>query len=196
MQARHGHPPADATRRSPWIVYIRRMPVIHVSSLSRLHQTVAEARASHVVTLINVNTVVERPPTIAPERHLFIGVSDIVEPTEGHITPGEEHVARLLGFVRAWDRAAPMVIHCWAGISRSTAAAFISICMLQPSRDEQEIARSLRAASPSATPNPRLVAVADAALGREGRMKAAINGIGRGEDAFEGRPFRMSVVVD
>lgn len=178
------------------MLYVLLMPVIHVSSLSRLHQTVAAAGASHVVTLININTVVERPPSIAPERHLFIGVSDIVEPLDGHITPGEEHVSRLLGFVRAWDREAPMVIHCWAGISRSTAAAFISTCLLNPLRDEHEIAWALRAASPSATPNARLVAIADSMLGRGGRMAAAIHGIGRGEDAFEGRPFLMPLKAD
>lgn len=168
------------------------MPVIHVSSLSRLHQTVASTGASHVVTLININTVVERPASIAPKRHLFIGVSDIVEPMDGHIAPGEDHVARLLGFVRAWDRSAPMVIHCWAGISRSTAAAFISTCMLDPARDEHDIAQALRSASPSATPNARLVEIADSMLGREGRMIAAIKAIGRGADAFEGTPFMLA----
>lgn len=169
------------------------MPNIHVSSLSNLHQTVADTGASHMVTLININTVVERPATIAPERHLFIGMSDIIAPMEGHITPGEEHVTQLLSFVRAWDRQSPLVIHCWAGISRSTAAAFISTCMLNADRDEQEIARTLREASPSATPNARLVAIADQILGREGRMTSAIAAIGRGEDAFEGRPFLMQI---
>jgi predicted protein tyrosine phosphatase len=169
------------------------MPVIHVSSLSRLHETVAATGASHVVTLININTVVERPASVAPERHLFIGVSDIVEPLEGHITPGAEHVSRLMAFVQGWDRRAPLVIHCWAGISRSTAAAFISTCMLNPSRNEHEIALALRTASPSATPNARLVAIADAALDRRGRMVAAISAIGRGADAFEGEPFMMPI---
>jgi predicted protein tyrosine phosphatase len=167
------------------------MPTIHVCSLSKLHQTVAAVSASHVVTLININTSVSRPPSIGLDQHLFIGVSDIIAPMDGHITPGEEHVSRLLAFVRAWDRSAPMVIHCWAGISRSTAAAYISTCMLEPGRDEHEIARALRQASPSATPNARLVEIADAMLDRQGRMVAAIRQIGRGADAFEGEPFMM-----
>lgn len=170
------------------------MPTLHVSSLSKLHETVAAVRASHVVTLININTVVERPSSISAERHLFIGMSDIVAPLDGHILPGEEHVQRVLRFVRDWDRAAPMVIHCWAGISRSTAAAYITACALGPGRDEDEIAKRLRAASPSATPNARLVAVADQILGRNGRMVAAIERIGRGADAFEGTPFAVELV--
>lgn len=169
------------------------MPTLHVSSLSKLHETVAAVRASHVVTLINANTVVERPPGISVERHLFIGMSDIVSPMDGHILPGEEHVDRLLHFVREWDCAAPIVIHCWAGISRSTAAAYITACALRPDRDEAEIALALRSASASATPNARLVAIADQILRRGGRMKQAIESIGRGADAFEGTPFRVDL---
>jgi predicted protein tyrosine phosphatase len=169
------------------------MPTLHVSSLSKLHETVASVRASHLVTLINLNTVVERPPGIDESRHLFLGVSDIVAPMDGHIVPAEEHVARFLAFMRSWDRRAPVVIHCWAGISRSTAAAYIAACALGPARDEDEIAQALRAASPSATPNARLVAIADEVLGRNGRMIAAIERIGRGADAFECVPFAVAL---
>jgi predicted protein tyrosine phosphatase len=170
------------------------MPTLHVTSLSKLHETVASVRASHLVTLINVGTVVERPAAISERNHLFLGMSDISAELEGHVLPGEEQVARLLGFVRDWDRAAPLVIHCWAGVSRSTAAGFIAACALGPARDEAEIADDLRRASPSATPNARLVAIADGLLGREGRMIAAIARIGRGADCFEGSPFALRLV--
>jgi predicted protein tyrosine phosphatase len=165
------------------------MPVIHVTPLSRLAETVEAARASHVVTLVTLGTEVVRPASIAAERHLFIGVSDIVDPRDGHVLPAGEHVNRLLAFVREWDRAHPLVVHCWAGISRSTAAAYIALCALRPDGDEDVFAQRLRAASPSATPNAKLVALADAALGRDGRMVDAIARIGRGADAFEGTPF-------
>jgi predicted protein tyrosine phosphatase len=167
------------------------MPTLHVSSLSKLHETVARVGASHLVTLINLNTVVERPASITESRHLFLSMSDISAPMEGHIVPAEEHVERFLAFMMDWDRAAPLVIHCWAGISRSTAAAYIAACALGRSRDEDEIAAELRAAAPSATPNARLVDIADGILGRNGRMNAAIARIGRGADAFEGTPFSL-----
>lgn len=165
------------------------LPTLHVSPLSKLDATVAACGASHLVTLINTDTKVERPAGIAESRHLFLGMSDIGQPMEGHVLAGQEHIARLIAFVRDWDRAAPLVIHCWAGISRSTAAAYITACALAPERDEAEAAEALRAASPSATPNARLVALADASLGRGGRMIRAIERIGRGADAFEGQPF-------
>jgi predicted protein tyrosine phosphatase len=167
------------------------MPAIHVTPLSRLRETVEACGASHVVTLINVATPVARPPSISAERHLFIGVSDIVDPLDGHVLPADAHVEQLIAFARAWDQAQPLVIHCWAGISRSTAAAYIALCALRPERDEFETARLLRRASPSATPNARLVRVADDLLDRRGRMAGAIAGIGRGADAFEGTPFQL-----
>jgi predicted protein tyrosine phosphatase len=169
------------------------MPTLHVSSLSKLNETVSAVGASHVVTLINAATAVETPPGIAAERHLTLAMSDITAEMAGHVIPASEHVERLLGFVHDWDRQNPIVVHCWAGISRSTAGAYIAVCALRPERDEGEIAERLRALSPSATPNARLVALADEILGRGGRMSAAIERIGRGADAFEGKPFRFDL---
>ncbi len=101
----------------------------------------------------------ERPESVAAADHLFLGFNDIVEPMEGMTPPAPEHVEALLGFVGRWERTSPIVIHCFAGISRSTAAAFITACALSPERDEADIANRLRAASPSATPNALLVAM-------------------------------------
>jgi predicted protein tyrosine phosphatase len=86
-----------------------------------------------------------------------------------------------------------MVMHCYAGVSRSTAAAFIALCALTHD-PEIAIARNLRRLSPSATPNRRLVALADDILSRQGRMVAAVDSIGRGADCFQGEVFWMDAV--
>ena len=170
------------------------MSSLHVCALSALEQTVLDTGAKYLVSLLHLRSEVERPPAIAHGRHLFVGMADIVEAQAGLVLPEEQHVVQLLRFVRAWDRSAPMVIHCFAGVSRSTAAAFITACALQPERDEAGIAGQIRALSPTATPNPRLVAVADDLLARSGRMVAAIAAIGRGTDCFEGVPFALSLL--
>jgi len=167
--------------------------MIHVCSLSRLHETVAATGARHVVTLLKDVELVQRPGGITSENHLVLGMDDITGPLDGYVAPADEHVTKLLDFVRGWDRAAPLVMHCYAGISRSTAGAFVAACALNPRRDELTIARELRRASPTATPNYRIVALADRALGRGGRMTTAIEQIGRGVMAFEGDPFRLEV---
>jgi predicted protein tyrosine phosphatase len=167
--------------------------MIHVCSLARLHETVEDTGARHVVSLIGDEARVERPTAIAEENHLWLRLHDISAPLDGYIVPDEEHVANLLSFVRRWDRRTPLVVHCYAGISRSTASAFASVCALNPHRDEDSIAQALRRASPTATPNIRIVSLADRLLGRQGRMVAAIETIGRGALAVEGTPFRLDV---
>jgi predicted protein tyrosine phosphatase len=167
--------------------------MIHVCSLARLHETVADTKASHVVTLLKDTHLVQRPRMIAADRHLILGMDDICEPLEGYVCPAEEHVTNLLDFVRGWNRAAPLVVHCYAGISRSTAGAFITACALNPHRNEATIAWSLRRASAIAAPNRRLVALADDLLGRKGRMVAAVEAIGAGSVSPEGIPFRLNL---
>jgi predicted protein tyrosine phosphatase len=167
--------------------------MIHVCSLSRLYATVDETGARHIVTLLRLGDRVERPHHIAPENHLVLAVDDIAAPMDGYTCPGDEHVARLIAFAGKWDRAAPMVVHCFAGISRSTAAAFTAACALNPQRDEREIAWDIRHASRTAQPNARIVSIADRLLGRGGRMVHAIETIGPGDLATEGYPFRLDI---
>jgi predicted protein tyrosine phosphatase len=167
--------------------------MIHVCSLSRLHRTVEETGARHVVTLLRDLHRVTRPECIAEDRHLLLGMDDIPEPADGYVAPGEEHVARLIAFARGWDRAAPLVVHCYAGISRSTAGAFVTACALNPGRAELAIAQELRQRSYTASPNRRIVSIADGLLGRNGRMIDAIDAIGPGAAAMEGVPFRLEL---
>ncbi|HWE06328.1 MAG TPA: hypothetical protein VG274_06440 [Rhizomicrobium sp.] len=169
------------------------MPRIHVCSLQRLDETVRRTGARSIVTLIDHGFAVSRPTEIAASDHLCVGISDIVEPVDGYVLPSETHVEQFLGFVRRWDRRDPMVIHCYAGVSRSTAAAFIAACALAPEYPEQVFATRIRCASPTATPNARLVALADVTLDRKGRMIAAIDAIGRGVDCYEGVPFALDL---
>jgi len=167
--------------------------MIHVCSLARLHATVSETGARHIVTLLRLTDRVERPRHIVPENHLVLAVDDITTPVEGYTAPADDHVQRLIDFVGKWDRTAPMVVHCYAGISRSTAGAFVAACALNPERDELEIAWEMRRASRTAQPNARIVTIADRLLKRDGRMVRAIETIGPGDHAMEGEPFRLDI---
>src|SRR3569623_133134 len=159
--------------------------MIHVCSLARLYKTVEETRAMHIVTLLRLTDRVARPAHIAVDNHLILAVDDIVDAEDGATVPAQEHVLRLIDFARRWDRSTPMVVHCFAGISRSTAAAFTAACALNPQRDEATIAQAIRAASPTAAPNKRIVAIADDILKRDGRMIRAVEALGRGQEAME-----------
>jgi predicted protein tyrosine phosphatase len=161
---------------------------IWVSPLSEVHNVVAAARPERVVSLLGATPF----PEIAgydEDRHYRVNVDDVREEREGWITPGAEHVSGIVTFLKDWRLEAPLLIHCWAGISRSTATAFIAACLHNPETDEGEIARELRRASPTAWPNARIVALADDILGRKGRMAAAIEALGPGDFAEEAEPF-------
>ena len=101
------------------------MPHITVCSLADLHKTVVRVGASHAVTLINGQTPVAAP--VLDENYLRLDLNDIATEIPGLVAPAESHVVRLLAFVKAWDQKAPIVIHCFAGISRSTASAYIAV---------------------------------------------------------------------
>ena len=123
------------------------------------------------------------------DNHLKLTFNDINVDTPGLISPRVADAKRLITFIRDWDKKQPMLIHCWAGISRSTASAFAALCILRPDENEMDIAKELRKASPSATPNRMITSLVDELLGRKGRMIKAAESIGRGADAYEGRPF-------
>src|SRR3954465_3874837 len=167
--------------------------MIHVCSIARLYDTVEETGALHIVTLLKDTDRVARPKTIMEANHLVLGMDDICVAMDGYVIPCDDHVPRLIEFVRGWDRTKPMVVHCYAGISRSTAGAYVTACALNPSRNELMIAQELRRLSVTASPNPPIVAIADRMLGRSGRMVAAIETIGRGMTAYEANPFRLDL---
>jgi predicted protein tyrosine phosphatase len=167
--------------------------VIVVCPLSHADRLVGRHRASHAVSLLSPDTAHPSFGTLGADCHLRLTFHDIVGPIEGFRPPQREHAEALVAFLKSWEQRAPLLIHCWAGISRSTAAAYTALCLARPDLDEEALARRLRAASPSATPNRLLVSYADEILGRHGRMVAAIEGIGRGVEAFEGEPFVLEL---
>lgn len=168
---------------------------IIVCPLSRAPEIARESKPSHVVSLLDPGAAFPIIESCAGERHFRLDVHDINTEVDGLDAVCARRIGRLLDFVSGWSREAPILIHCYAGISRSTATAFITACAHNPAQDEEEIARALRAASPTATPNRRFVALADAALGRNGRMNRAVEAIGPGSprwpDIDEAQPFSI-----
>jgi predicted protein tyrosine phosphatase len=165
--------------------------LIHVCPLGHVDAAIDRLSASHLVTLINSSLMITTPAPIPGANHLRIAINDIAEPQVGLTHPQTDHLEALIGFVREWDQTAPLVMHCWAGISRSTAGAFITLCALNPEASEAEIARRIREASATASPNRLMVEIADLMLDRGGRMVRALNGIGPAEPAMEGIPFSL-----
>lgn len=166
---------------------------LYICSLAAIPDVAARTGASHMLTVISSGSDVKRPASIAAENHLYLEFNDITAPAQGLVPPSPAHVERILEFGRAWDQKAPMIVHCWAGVSRSTAAAYILSHALTPGSDPHDLALLLRSRAPWATPNGRMVGFADDILGAGGQMKEAIKAIGRGAMAYEGKPFALPV---
>lgn len=167
-------------------------PRIFVCPVETLEQSASLTGATSLITLINAQMMaaLDTPLEISRERHLRLVMNDIVEPREDMILPNAGHVQALIGFVALWPQDGPLLINCRAGRSRSAAAAFIALCLLNPGVDERRIANALRAASAVASPNRLLIRLADDALRRGGRMVNAIGAIGDGAPA-DGRLFSL-----
>lgn len=164
---------------------------IHVCALRHIPEVIAASGARHLVSAIDADLAPETPAPLSADRHLRLDMHDILDAVPGALPPAEDHVHRLLNFAQSWDGDAPLLIHCFAGLSRSTAAAFITLCALNPDTPEARIALALRAASDTAVPNRRFVALADTIMRRQGRMLAAVENMGRNRIAAECVPFRV-----
>src|SRR4051812_25919404 len=156
------------------------MTTILVCPLSQVTALVAARKPERIISMLDPEFAFPDAGPRYAERHLKLRFHDRHSAAEGHVIPSSVHVAELLAFAADWRQDAPLLIHCRAGMGRSPAAAFIVACARNPGASEHEIAVALRQVSPSVRPNERLVALADDALGRDGRMLAAIASTGRG----------------
>ena len=167
--------------------------MIIVCGLSRAQEQIDLHMAQSVIGILGPETAHPTYRGIVASQHLKLTFNDINAEAEGMKAASADDVDLLLNFISAWDKKFPMIIHCWAGISRSTATAFAALCLLHPHEDEMKLAQKLRLASPSATPNRLITKHVDDRLGRQGRMLRAVESIGRGANAYEGVPFILSV---
>ena len=167
--------------------------MIIVCGLAKAQHQIDLHGAKSVVGILGPETAHPTYRGIEDQRHLRLSFNDINDEAPGMTAAKTEDAERLVQFIRGWDQSAPLVIHCWAGISRSTASAFAALCVLRPEADEMQLAQELRAASPSATPNRLITHRGDELLGREGRMLLAVESIGRGANAYEGEPFILKL---
>lgn len=169
------------------------MSSVLISPYSAIDSTIRRYRPSHLVSLM-VEPHVQTPAAIQTGCHLRLCIHDVTEPGDGITCPEHSHISSLLDFTRSWGRSSPILIHCWAGISRSTAAAYIVLCDLHAAGDEQRLAKVLQFYAPHAQPNRLMVRHADILLARQGRMVSAIESMPRAVPALEGEVVEIPLV--
>ena len=166
------------------------MSEIVVSPLSRIAEMAVRHKSREMVTLIAKEQAFHRPAVISADRHLTLQMNDITfKGNDKLIAPDDVHVQTLIDFAREWDQSAPLLVHCWMGVSRSPAAAIIVALAVKPDEDDALLAARLRTVSPFATPNARIIEIGDRLLGRNGALVSAVKAIGRGADTDGNVPF-------
>lgn len=148
--------------------------MIHVCGLAALPSLTSALQPSHMVSLLGDGEFPDTPESVVPDGHLKLQMHDIWHPQPGYIAPAIEHLESLLDFAQRWQQAGPLVIHCFAGVSRSTAAALVVLCSYYDGR-EREAARLLRERAPHAYPNRLMIELADDMMARGGRLLEAVD---------------------
>jgi len=116
-----------------------------------------------------------------PHRRLILRFHDVIEPQPDQIAPTREDVERLLVFGREVSETpeANLLIHCRAGVSRSTAAAALILMQANPEWPASMALDAVAAIRPRAWPNLLILEFGGALLGRNGEIAAAAGAIYR-----------------
>lgn len=139
---------------------------------------------SHVLSILDPDwPVPEAFGDFGAHRRLELRFHDVIEDLPGTVPPRPEHVREILAFGRDLLAAPPpaghLLIHCHAGVSRSTASMALIIAQALPGLPAGRILGEILRIRPQAWPNLRLIELGDALLGRGGEMVAAAGEIYR-----------------
>jgi len=145
--------------------------MLYICGLRAVGASAAHVHPSHLISLTDPDTPTPVVPGLARAHHLTLAFHDV------EVAPQREHIEAILAFAAGWDRQHPLLVHCHAGVSRSMATAVIVQAMTRPGR-EADITQLLRQCAPHASPNRRMIALADALLGCAGRLMAALEAMG------------------
>ena len=108
---------------------------------------------------------------------------DEMRRTSGKPPPRPDHVTRLLAFGRDLAAepppAAHLLVHCHAGVSRSTASMALVLAQALPGRSGPEIMDVILHIRPQAWPNLRMIEFGDPMLSRGGDLVAAAHRVYR-----------------
>jgi len=151
--------------------------MIYICGLSTVPTAAAQVRPHHLISITDPTTPAPQVREIRRAQHLQLMFHDIDAPKPGHVAPQSHHLRALLAFAAGWAGRNALLVHCHGGASRATAAAVILIAVISEGR-ETEVTRLLRTRAPHASPNRRMIALADTLLGRGGRLIAAVEAMG------------------
>jgi predicted protein tyrosine phosphatase len=137
------------------------------------------AGVTHVLSILDPGT--PRPlafDAFGPHHRLELRFDDVVQEHHGYQAPTEADVEAVLRFGEQIAQEAPreeqhhVLVHCWMGISRSTASAAMLLAQQAPGHEEAAF-QSLYSVRQRCWPNSRMIGFADKLLKRRGALVRA-----------------------
>ncbi len=154
--------------------------LLAVCGLSELPQVMLRFSPTHVISITDPgDDLPEFPDHITVLRlafwdaHALTGATKMLAARERDNYPNLDHARAILEFGANLPEGAKILTHCWAGVSRSTAAAFV-LAAQRKSGDEKSAFDLIKILRPGAMPNRLIVRYADKLLGADGRMRACL----------------------
>jgi predicted protein tyrosine phosphatase len=144
--------------------------------------THCNARVSHVLSILDPEwPVPEIFGQFGEHLKLELRFHDVIEVRAGSVAPGPRDVQQLLAFGATLNREpaidAHLLVHCHAGVSRSSASMAVLVAQAMPDRSGDVIFAEILRIRPQIWPNLRIVEMGDRALGRNGDLMAAAHRI-------------------
>lgn len=148
---------------------------VKVSCLRRAADAAREWRASHVLSLLDPELPDTDVPVIAEASHRVVRMRDQENAVATQHFP--DLVLEVFEAMRpaAEETSSRILVHCHAGVSRSTAFAYGLIAHQLGAGREDEAFRALLTITRKPWPNRRIIEILDASLGREGRLLAPLD---------------------
>ena len=156
-----------------------------------------EAGVTHVLSLLDPGSPEpEAFGTFDPHRRLELRFHDVIDADPGCVPPERPDVEQLLSFGRdlASTKGTHLLVHCHAGVSRSTAAAILILAQARPDRPAEEALQTVVRRRPRAWPNLRILEFGDALLGRRGEIIVAARAHYR--RVLEREPWMIGQMID
>jgi len=147
---------------------------ITISRKSDVYRVANEDKISHILSALDPGDHIKAPTFI--KDHLLLNFDDI-EDTDSKYSPKPEHVAEILEWTHALKDSDRLLIHCWAGISRSTALA-LAVWIQKHGKDYDAAAKWLKETRPIACPNRLIAGYADEILGCDGELHRIADEVG------------------
>lgn len=140
-------------------------------------QKIARAPFTHVISIWHANPSLEsfhkQMHVGFPNADIHFSTFDDTEGSEMAHAPATSDILACLKYVRTVPENSHLLIHCMAGVSRSSAIAMTIISDFYGSGSERDAALSVKQIRPTANPNRLILQLTDEVLERGGALTKA-----------------------